>query len=435
MATITRLMIGVKKSFALMVRPTWMGAVYIRRVLQYYPKMVNNFSDVLITDGHWRKTLAATRALGRSNLSVTVGESTFLSTAGFSRYCHHRLVYPSAFIEPLAFIDFLSNYCRKNAVKMLLPMEDHTMELLAAHRERFKSITALPIASTAKLYLARDKGQIIRLAQNLGIPVPKTWFIRDLAELSQIKHKLPYPVVIKPKRASGAMGVAYPRNSQELVDQYRAIHRHYPFPLIQEKIPSQGPGYGASFLLDQNSSIKAAFVHKRLREYPVSGGASTARISTKNDQIRDMAVSLLKTLDWFGIAMVEFKMDPRDNTPKLMELNPRFWGSLALAIESGVNFPYLLYKMALGQSFKPVETYQIGVTCRWLLPGDLLHYIHNPQRRKISKDFFRFNANNLYYDIVSLTDPLPTMAKLLTPLTFLYDPDMQARMKARRGLL
>ncbi len=397
--------------------------------------MVNNFSHVLLTDGHWRKTLAATRALGSHNLSVTVGESTFLSTAGFSRYCRHRIVYPSAFIKPLAFVDYLYNHCCKNAVKMLLPMEDHTMELLAQHREQFERITAIPITSASKLHKARDKGEIIRLAQNLGIPVPKTWFIRDLAELGQIQPELTYPVVIKPKCASGAMGVAYPRNSQELFDQYHAIHRRFPFPLIQEKIPKQGPGYGASFLLDHKSDIMAAFVHKRLREYPVSGGASTARISTKNDQIREMAASLLKALDWFGIAMVEFKMDPRDNTPKLMEINPRFWGSLALAIESGVNFPYLLYKIACGENFKPVESYQLGVTCRWLLPGDMLHYIHNPQRKKISKDFFRFRGDNLYYDIVSLNDPLPAVIKSLSPLTFLYDPDMQIRMKARRGVM
>jgi len=397
--------------------------------------MVNNFSHVLITDGHWRKTLAATRALGRRNLSVTVGESTLLSTAGFSRYCRHRIVYPSAFIKPLDFLDYLYDYCHKTAVRMLLPMEDHTMELLAAHHEQFERITALPIASSDKLHQARDKGEIIRMAEKLGIPVPKTWFIRDLAELSKIQHELPYPVVIKPKRASGAMGIAYPRNSQDLFDQYHAIHRRYPFPLIQEKIPSQGPGYGASFLLDHKSKIMAAFVHKRLREYPVSGGASTARISIKHDQIRDMAASLLKALDWFGIAMVEFKMDPRDNTPKLMEINPRFWGSLALAIESGVNFPYLLYKMARGEHFLPVETYRLGVICRWLLPGDVLHYIRNPHRHKISKNFFRFNGKKMRYDIVSLNDPLPALAKLLTPLTFLYDPDMQARMKARRGLI
>ncbi len=396
--------------------------------------MVNNFSHVLITDGHWRKTLAATRALGRRNLKVAVGESTFLSTAGFSRYCRHRIVYPSAFVQPLAFVDRLYDYCSKNAVRMLLPMEDHTLELLAVHREQFEHITALPIASGVNLDRARDKGEIIRLAQSLGIPVPKTWFIRNLAELNRIQHELPYPVVIKPKRASGAMGVAYPRNRHELIDQYHAIHRRFPFPLIQEKIPSQGPGYGASFLLDQNTNVKAAFVHKRLREYPVTGGASTARISVKNDHILEMAVTLLKALDWYGVAMVEFKMDPRDNTPKLMEINPRFWGSLALAIESGVNFPYLLYKMALGQNFKPVETYQTGVVCRWLLPGDLLHYIRNPQRKRISKDFFQFRGDKLYYDIISLNDPLPSVAKMLTPLTFLYDPDMQARMRARRDI-
>jgi predicted ATP-grasp superfamily ATP-dependent carboligase len=395
--------------------------------------MVNSFSRVLITDGHWRKTLAATRALGRYNLHVMVGESTFLSTAGFSRYCRQKIVYPSAHSKPLAFVDFLYRSCRRHAIQMLLPMEDETMDLLAEHRKRFAGLTALPIASQDKLRAARNKGWVLRKAKTLGIPVPQTWFIHDLSQLDEIRQHLPYPVVVKPNIGSGALGVAYPRNSQELLDQYLAIHRRFPFPLIQEQIPRQGPGYGASFLLDEKGAIKASFVHKRLREYPVSGGASTARISIKNDQIRDMAASLLKAMDWYGIAMVEFKMDPRDNTPKLMEINPRFWGSLALAIESGVNFPYLLYKMARGEAFEPVDTYRLGVTCRWLLPGDLLHFIHNPERSKISADFFRFRGNNLRYDIVSLRDPLPAVVKMLSPLTFLYDADMQARMKARRG--
>jgi len=394
--------------------------------------MVNSFSEVFLTDGHWRKTLAATRALGKQNLHVTVGESSLLSTAGFSRYCRRRMVYPSPHFRPSDFVEYLYHHCKKHPVQMLLPMEDETLDLLSEHLDLFAKVPPLPIASRDKLRAARDKGGIIRMAEALGIPVPKTWHIDELSQLEEVRHCLPYPVVIKPNIGSGAVGISYPHNSDELVDHYLAVHRRFPFPLIQERIPQEGPGYGASFLFDEKSCIRAAFVHKRLREYPVTGGASTARISVRHDEIRDMAESLLKALNWFGIAMVEFKVDPRDNTPKLMEINPRFWGSLALAVHSGVNFPFLLYRMARGERFKPVESYRLGVTCRWLLPGDMLHFIRNPHRSMILSEFFRFRGKNLHYDIISLKDPIPAMIKILSPLTFLYDADMKMRLEKRK---
>jgi predicted ATP-grasp superfamily ATP-dependent carboligase len=130
--------------------------------------------------------------------------------------------------------------------------------------------------------------------------------------------------------------------------------------------------------------------------------------------------------------MVEFKVDPRDGTPKLMEINPRFWGSLALAVAAGVNFPYLLLRMARGENFKPVEHYALGKKARWLLPGDLLHFIHNPQRTRLQPPFFKFWDRETVYDILSLKDPLPTIGRCLTPLTFLYDRDMQKRLFARK---
>ena len=394
--------------------------------------MVNIYSDVLITDGHWRKTLAAVRALGKKRLRVTVGESTMLAVAGFSRYCHQRVVYPSALATPELFISYLHDFVSRCRPRMLLPMEDETGYLLSRHRDIFSRFTYLPITSTQKLEAARNKAHVIQLAEKLGIPVPRTWFINDLSDLDRIKDILPYPVVVKPRTGSGALGVVYPQNSVQLESQYRAIHRFFPFPMIQETIPREGPGYGASFLMDESSRVKAVFVHKRLREYPVSGGASTLRVSVRHDEIYEMAYSLLNALQWFGVAMVEFKIDPRDGRPKLMEINPRFWGSLALAIHAGVNFPWLLYRMASNENFKPVETYRLGVQCRWLLPGDLLHFIFNARRSRLMHDFFRFHAANTHYDILSVKDPLPAVIKILTPLTFLYDTDMKMRLRKRK---
>jgi hypothetical protein len=88
--------------------------------------------------------------------------------------------------------------------------------------------------------------------------------------------------------------------------------------------------------------------------------------------------------------------------------------------------------MSRGESFKPVEHYQIGKRCRWLLPGDILHFIHNPRRTSLLPKFFHFWDGNTAYDILSLKDPLPVLGRILTPLTFIYDPDMKQRLKKRR---
>ena len=389
-------------------------------------------SDVFITDGHWRKSLAAVRALGKKGINVTVGESTRLATAVFSRYCHRSLVYPSPLIQPAEFIDALEKELSQHSYRMVLPMEDETTGLISQHHSLLSRHAAIPVVPYKKYCLARRKDAVLRIAEETGIPVPKTWFIDDLSHIDQVKNRLPYPVVIKPRIGSGAVGITYPENADQLMAYYPKIHRHFPYPLIQERIPREGPGYGVSLLFDENGTVKASFVHKRLREYPVTGGASTLRESVRYDDILDMAVTLMKKLDWFGIAMVEFKIDPRDGIPKLMEINPRFWGSLHLSIVAGVNFPYLLYRLSRGETFGPVEHYKLGVRCRWMLPGDILHFIHNPRRASLIHDFFRFRDNNTAYDILSLTDPLPVIGRLMTPLTFLYDRDMKYRLKKRK---
>jgi len=89
--------------------------------------------------------------------------------------------------------------------------------------------------------------------------------------------------------------------------------------------------------------------------------------------------------------------------------------------------------MSRGENFKPVEHYQTGKRCRWLLPGDILHFICNPERMKLRPRFFNFRDRNTAYDILSLKDPLPALGRIMTPLTFLYDRDMKQRLKTRKS--
>jgi len=388
-------------------------------------------TKVLVTDGHWRKTLAVVRSLGRKGIDVTVGERTFFNTSFFSKYCSRRIVYPSPRRYPDQFIDFITKEIKVNHYECLYPMEEETLLLLAQHRSEISRYTYLLIPDSQKIEFVRDKGNLLRFAEAHGIPTPRTFYEPPTSALPPWGGGEGEGYVIKPRISSGSFGIAYVRKREDLIPLYQKVHTQYPFPLVQEWIPDGGGTFGVSALFDDGSDVKAAFIHKKLRMYPVQGGPSTLREGVEHLQIMELTLSLLKSLNWTGVAMAEFKVDPRDGIPKLMEVNPRFWGSLHLAIISGVDFPYLVLKMARGESFDPVLSYTMGKRCRWLLFGDILHFLNNPHRFHLDPSFFRFFDPDTSYDIISQEDPLPILGAMATFFTFLYDPEMKRFLQRR----
>ncbi len=411
-------------------------------------------ASVLVTDGHFRKTLAVVRSLGRKGISVTVGERTFLNTSFFSRYCTQRLIYPSPRRFPDQFIEFLLREIRKNRYDCLFPMEEETLLLVAKYQSEISRYTYLLISDLKKVEFVRDKRNLMKFAEKIGVPAPRTFYAppsctlplegggegggapfliqgKGMDQLNFSLDSIPLPAVIKPRISSGSFGIVYVKKREDLLPSYESVHQQFSFPLIQEWIPDGGGTYGFSALFDEASNIKAAFIHQKLRMYPVQGGPSTLREGVEYPQIMQLGLSLLKSLNWVGVGMVEFKVDPRDGIPKLMEVNPRFWGSLQLAIVSGVDFPYLILRMARGEKFEPVLSYKVGKRCRWLLLGDILHFLNNPNRFHLHPPFFRFFDPHTSYDILSKEDPLPVLGSAATLFTFLYDPEMKRFLERR----
>ncbi|MCK4648637.1 ATP-grasp domain-containing protein, partial [bacterium] len=361
-------------------------------------------------------------------IEVTVGENTRFATSLFSKYATKRVIYPSSRTKPDVFVEFLINELKQDPYDILFPMEEDTLLLIAKNKDRFSRLTYLLIPDCEKIEFARNKKNIIQKAQKLDIPCPKTWFIGHIGEVERIAKTIQYPVVIKPQISFGSYGIKRAINEEELISKYKEAHKIYPLPLVQESIPQEGEAFGVSALFNKDSELRAVFVHKRLREYPVTGGPSTLRESVKNPKIQELGLRLLKALNWIGVAMVEFKVDPRDGEPKLMEVNPRFWGSLQLAILSGVDFPYLIYRMVKEGDIKPVLDYKIGVRCRWMFPGDFLHFFSNLRRFRWTPGFFNFRTN---YDILSPRDLGPTLGRALSVYSLLSQKEMR-RLLFRR---
>jgi predicted ATP-grasp superfamily ATP-dependent carboligase len=132
---------------------------------------------------------------------------------------------------------------------------------------------------------------------------------------------------------------------------------------VQERVI--GPGIGV-FVLLWDGELLAAFAHRRIREKPPSGGVSVLSESIPLDPgLLARSDALLRDFDWQGVAMVEYKIDQKTGIPYLMEVNGRFWGSLQLAIDAGVDFPNLLVAAACGHPTPPVVDYKVGARLRW----------------------------------------------------------------------
>jgi predicted ATP-grasp superfamily ATP-dependent carboligase len=370
-------------------------------------------NNVLVTDGRSRASLAIVRSLGRKGIKVTSGEA-FVCSSFYSKYADKKLVYPAPDKQPDLFLEKIMETIKKDTYDVIIPVRDDANLILSKHKKELSHFTKVPIADYDTLMKGRDKAQTLKIAIDNDIPCPQTCFIEDDSELNEIMNELKFPVVIKPNRSSGSRGIEYVQSPKELAQAYCEVQNKYGEAMIQEFIP-QGGAYGVSMLFNHGEP-RAIFTHKRLREYPNSGGPSTLRESVRFPEIEEYATTLLETLNWHGVAMVEFRVDPRDGKPKLMEINPRFWGSLQLATYSGVDFPYLLYKMAIDGDVEPVFEYKTGVKVRWLLLGDILWFlgIQNSNKLKALPEFLKFRG--MGYDVLPFRDPIPALGTILEGL-------------------
>lgn len=377
---------------------------------------------VLVTDGQQRNTLAITRSLGRKNIKVFVGEDTRFATSFYSKYCEDFFVYPNPEKNSDEFVKFLLEYLSENKFDVFFPVTNATVIPVVHNLDKFRKIVKVPLADKKIMMSAMDKGETIDFAKKCGVPVPRTVSPLNIDELND--ENLDYPVIVKPRVGYGARGVSLCQNKGEMLSAYKQNLSEYGPSLIQEYIPPGGDEVGVYTLFNNDSEPRAVTVHKRIRSYPHTGGPSTLRETIKNPALIEHAFTLLKEMKWFGVAMVEFRVDPRDNVPKLMEINPRWWGSLPLSIFSGVDFPYLLYKLSIQGDINKNLEYKVGVKCRWMLPGDILHLVTAPDKLKNLKEFIRFKQKDTGYDILSSDDPGALVGFLLAVMRFGLDKNM-----------
>lgn len=328
---------------------------------------------ILVLDAAQRSALAVTRSLGKlDNVVVVTADSTPFALAAASRYSQEYLRSPSSAHEPQVYLEWLEKTCSERQFSLVIPVTEITSQLVLMHETQLPRLH-LPFANYETVMSLADKYRLLEQAKASGVPVPAFTLVKNAAELD--KRTLTYPCVIKPCLSKIFTPQGWISTSVKLLhseaDLDAALSREtylaqYPF-MVQAFIPGTGAGV---FCLYNKGKAVSFFAHRRLREKPPQGGVSVLSESVAVDPtLKLYAQQLLDHVHWHGVAMVEFRVTP-EGMPYLMEVNTRFWGSLQLAIDSGVDFPALLTQLELGMTPSLPDNYRVGQRLRWLL-GDL----------------------------------------------------------------
>lgn len=326
---------------------------------------MSNRPKALLLDGHSRAAPEVALSLGRADLEIHVASPEADPLALHAAHATRHIRQPPRG-ERGEFAAWLRALDAREGYRLIVPTSDDSLLGVAelGADDDLRRRAAIP--SDRSLQAAMDKQATWELARAVGVEVP--------ANVLHRRGQVPAPAVslpsvLKPqssmnRTAAGdrKLFVEIARGESERSDMLARMLR---LSNVQEQDYVAGTGIGVECLY-AHGALAWAFVHERLHEYPLTGGGSSYRKSVALDaRLAGPAIAMLDRLAWHGVAMVEFKRTA-DGRLVLMEINPRLWGSLALAIDCGVDFPLGLLALADGRALPPQPSYRIGHRTRHL---------------------------------------------------------------------
>jgi glutathione synthase/RimK-type ligase-like ATP-grasp enzyme len=385
--------------------------------------------DILILDASHKHSLTSTRSLARSGLRVALGEAEGQypprhdPPAFQSRYCARKLVLPDYIASPAEYVEAVIAFTRDHGVRVVLPVGDANITLLAPHRKRFADLgSMLAVSSDAALEIANDKVRTLELADKLDIAYPRSIPVTGVEDLREAEAQFGYPFVLKPT-VSWTGKVPVRMVPTEVLTEPEALEATERFLSTGCEVLAQqfagGRREGVSlFIVD--GEVKAHCGCIAHRTTPPLGGVSAMRESFEVPQeLLDAAISLALAIGVEGPSEVEFRRDA-SGKPLLMEINARLAGTLENAVNSGVDFPMMIWQWGTGQPIEPQKSYRTGVRTRWLA-GDMrwlwdgVMAAGRPDSVPLGRGLWTFTSEffrTRHYDFVDRYDMRPALAEV-----------------------
>jgi len=376
---------------------------------------------VLVLGGNDRAGLSIIRSLGRAGLDVHLGSYEQEDISRYSKYITSLFDLPQPLLEQQRFSDIVISAIKEEEFDLLIPVTDAVIVSLQPLYEEINRFTRFVCPDDLGFGITFNKKNTLEYSAKFGFDFPGSILISCQSEKDKIEQISTYPLVLKPitsvvvgkigrrnvKIASGP-GAASQILDEMLVDGPVLVQEYFP-----------GTGFGISVLV-KNGIVKAAFQHKRLHEPPL-GGASSYRVSEPLDPVLMTKVtSMCRAMRWTGPVMFELRTNCATGATMLIEINGRFWGSLALAIFAGVDFPLLLYRLIVQNRDETQYDYRYPVFARYL-PGELgwmyanFQFKGNGTQYRVKNwqaviwDYWNVVLGREKWDIASFFDPKPML--------------------------
>jgi predicted ATP-grasp superfamily ATP-dependent carboligase len=340
------------------------------------------------------------------------------SIARFSRYATHAVLVPSLRDEAVtvqAVLDAGERFDLEGWV--LYPTRDETVAAFAHHRSRLAEIFRVPTPHWDTIKWVWDKRNTYGLANELGIPTPRTWYPRNVENLREISTDPPFTIkpAIKEHFFYSTKAKAWRANNHDELEELfrRAAKQIDPAEImIQDLIPGDGAQQFAYCAFFKEGRAIGSMVVRRTRQHPAEfGRASTFVETVDSPQIEEFSVRFLRAINYYGLVELEYKLDPRDGQYKLLDVNGRTWGYHTLGLAAGVDFPALLFADQLGESLQPCRG-RVGVN--WIrlvtdIPTGVLEII---KRRHSWRKYLSSLKHVDVEAVFSLQDPLPGLVEV-----------------------
>jgi predicted ATP-grasp superfamily ATP-dependent carboligase len=323
----------------------------------------------IITFSRGWQTLVATRSLGRRGVEVITGDEYSMTAASFSKYSTAEFRYPNPTKEPQAFLDTLEKTVLEykpedpNTPYVLMPIHKETY-LIARNRERFEPHIRVPIPQIEHIKQVHNKGTMAAYAIEQGLPIPRTWIPKNMEHFHSIASQVQLPAFVKLREAASGVGIRKVNTSDELKSTYEEFVRHFnlkekDYPIIQQAVP--GNDYCVTTLFNHGKMV-ASMTYRGLRAFPAERGATVMRETVHAREMETIAGKLLGSLGWHGVAELDFRWEGSpQKQPQLIEVNPRFFGGLIQSVESGWDYPWLLFQLAVKGDIEPVDNTRTDV--------------------------------------------------------------------------
>ena len=329
------------------------------------PERLNGVGGVVIGGDY--QGLGIVRSLGRRGFPVCIIDDE-LSIARYSKYATH-FVRVKNLRDEQETIKALLDAGRRLKLHgwVLYPTRDETVAALSRHKEVLSHGFRVPTAGWETVKWAWDKRNTYKLASELGIQIPRTWFPQSVEDLSRIDAA--FPLIIKPAIKEHFVYATKAKawrvdNREELLSRFKEASKFVPAAelMIQDLIPGgSGQQYGYCAFFKAGRAIGSIMTHN-IRSHPPQFGRSSTFVETIDlPVIEQSAQQFLRAINYYGLVEVEFRLDPRDGQYKLLDVNARTWGYHSLGAAAGVDFSRILFEDQIGEPVQPVRA-QSGIT-------------------------------------------------------------------------